>query len=118
MELVKWFKRRFPKDADRFLKEFSKMEINDMKRCGRRLGVINKDTWHIDRYPKGTLIIWWRNKVYYKDDYGQSSWNGEFDTIGIVKCEEGLTASGHQSIWISDRDIEEIMPKRITIKYK
>ncbi|MFT5450571.1 MAG: hypothetical protein ACI9N9_000048 [Enterobacterales bacterium] len=108
MNTQDWFLRKFPLNGKRFAREFSIRELNDLKTFNRRIGVIKKDTWHCGRFPKGTLIIWWRSKVYYEDDWELSVWTGTFDTHGIVKCGKGVTASGYQSIYLSDRDIKEL----------
>ena len=100
MENRKWLKRKYPKSFDKANDFLNDKWLKNFKDKKYKLGKLLEDINEGEVYKKGELCMFKRTNPI--NDY-----NYPLHTI-IVKCTEGLTASGYHSFWIFPDKIEEI----------
>jgi hypothetical protein len=100
MDNRKWLKRKYPESFNKvngFLNDEQLQTFKDGKyKIGETTDVLNEG----ENYGKGTLTMFKRSNPV--NDY-----NYPMHTI-IVKCNDGVTASGYNSFWITPNQCKEI----------
>lgn len=95
-----WLKRRYPITFNEVNEFLNDEKLSSFKSYNYKLGILTEDIYSEEIYEKGNLCMFKRANPIYDFNY-------PLHTV-IVKCIEGLTTSGYNSVWVSPNQVNEI----------
>jgi hypothetical protein len=96
----KWLQRKFPKTFNEVNDFLDDEQLSDFKKGKYKLGRLTSDVIYVQKYCKGTLLMFKRRNPVTDENYPLHH--------GVVKCKVGFTESGYHSIAITDENFVEI----------
>lgn len=104
MNINHWLIRKFPNSFNKINEFLDETQLKELKEKKYRIGVLNKDIHYVQKYEKGAMVMWKRNKSWF-----EGKWDGTFNIYCVIKCQKGFTESGYHSIGVCESDIDEVL---------
>lgn len=104
MNINHWLIRKYPNSFDKISQFLDETQLKEFKEKKYKIGILNKDIHYVQKYEKGSIVMWKRHKSYY-----EGTWDGTFNIYCVIKCQKGFTESGYHSIGVCESDIDELL---------
>lgn len=102
MDDRKWLRRKYPEVFDEVNSFLDDHQLSEFKKRKYNLGRLVSDMLDMEDYSAGTMIMFKRSNPVRDYNYPMH--------YAVIKCSDGITASGYLSMSIYERDFKEIHP--------